>query len=275
MTGLRRACLASILLCFSMAVLPLHADLLLNQRRDKIELDDGTVVECIIIMETPTGVLVLLPEKTEGQGAGQKIIPRARIKNITKGTDEGRMQGFQTETDTARKVIQGTGFRDTLKAKDNAPATPGGPIGPIAPIVQPAGTGTGIPVPAAYAKPMKLSPSEVVKEYLARYPELKQSGGWLLNDPSRASQWLDKAITSSPEVRARVEDLLNRLNQSQAETLTQGPMVAPGAPSRGGRATPARGGLPVRGVTPPNPAPPQVAPPTDAKPPADAKPPNQ
>jgi hypothetical protein len=206
-----------------------HADLLTNQRHDKVELEDGTVIECIVVIETPKGVLVLMPGKA-GENAGQKLIPKERVKKITRGTDEGRFQGFQTESETARKVIQGTGFRDTLKttAKETGPATPAGPIGPIAPIVQPAATGNTAGN-VVTAKPMKLTPAEVIKEYLARYPELKTTAGPLLADPARASQWLDKAITFSPEVRARVEELLGRINQSTVDQPPPSAVVAPGA----------------------------------------------
>ena len=193
-----------LLLAGALFAASVRADLEVNDRTDTVELTDGTEIYCVVLMVADKGALIV-----EGDGKDkqqQRLIPKDQIAKISHGKAKGTVSGLQTDTELARKVIQGNGFRQETKAKANKDdvKAPQGAIGPVtlesAKLTE---VDKGLPVPTS-----KLTAQELRDSYLSRFPALKQSAQGLLGN-DRAVQVLDQAMKGDPLVRRQVEGFLS------------------------------------------------------------------
>lgn len=209
-SGIARAALC-LALCVALAG-PAHADLQVNLRRDKVELTDGTVIECIVLMQTERVVLVAIKNPDKEDGMLQKIIPIAQVKKITKGPDEGQVKGLKTDTELARKVIQGSGFRKDDKDSENTgPAMPTGPVQAVQPLVPAPRPVDNTPKPVANSK---RSPTEVANEYMARFPDLRAAAQVFLGGADKLPEYFQRAQKDDVLLREQLGGTLNLFLQS-------------------------------------------------------------
>lgn len=216
-----------------------RADLQVNTRKDVVELVDGTKIECTVLMEGPRGVLIAVKDpKDEKKEARQELIPLSKVKRIVRGKDEGAIEGFQTSEELARKVIQGSGFREK-KEKPTEPMLPTGPLNPAQPLVhnpQAPASPTLQPTPNK-----KLTAKDVTEAYLTRFPALKDAAELFLGGGANAQAILQKAQEGDPVLGEQVRTFLG--------LFLQGATAAPPQPAN---KTPA---LPKAPVPPKAPAP--------------------
>jgi len=191
---------------------PLHADLQAFVGQDVVELADGTRIECLVVTESARGVLIIRPDPEKGDGVyRQQFIPAAQVKSVTRGQRQGETRAFQTDTELARKVIQGNRLKQDDKAKPAQPVTPTGPIAPVtAPVVQkPAGR----PDPVAWPGKGALPSKELVDAYLRRFPALQEASDQLLGGQAQLADSLEKAL-SEPATRQEAERMLELFFQT-------------------------------------------------------------
>ena len=216
---------------------PVRADLQVNLRRDKVELTDGTVVECIVLMQTERGVLIAVKDPDKEDGVIQKVIPAAKVKSVTRGKDAGEVKGFKTEEELARKVIQGSGYRkDDGDAPPPAPVDPTGPVAPVTPLLtdpklKPA-------EPEKVVANSKLSPKDVANEYLSRFPDIRAAAQIFLGGSDRLPELFDRAQKGDKVVRDQLEEFLRLfLSSVQPPVQSKAPPnkqpAKPGAPKPG------------------------------------------
>lgn len=93
----------------------LRADLEVNVRPDKIVLTDGSELACIVLMVTPQGALIVESDPDDPAKTRQRVVATAKIARVMLGEPNGTVAGLQTNTELARKVIQGSGFRKEEK----------------------------------------------------------------------------------------------------------------------------------------------------------------
>ncbi len=199
-----------------------RADLEVNDRTDTVELVDGTIIDCVVLMVADKGALIVEGDAKDKEHRRQRLIPKDQIAHITHGKAKGSISGYQTDTELARKVIQGNGYRQELKTKPRSDEVKG-PQGPVGPISLESAKLTdedkGIPVPST-----KLTAQELRDSYFSRFPELKTSTQGLLGN-DRAGQVLDQAMKGDPLVRRQVEGFLSLVlsgatQASSAEAVT-------------------------------------------------------
>lgn len=195
----------AVLLAGALIATPVHADLQVNLRRDKVELTDGTVVECIVLMQTPRGVLIAVKDPNKEDGVIQKIIPANKVKNVVRGEDEGQMKGLKTEEELARKVIQGSGYRKDGTEEAPQPINPTGPIEAVQPVA-PSKTASNDPQPIANSK---LSPQDVAHEYLSRFPDMREASLVFLGGSDRVGELFQRAQKDDANLREQLDGFLN------------------------------------------------------------------
>jgi hypothetical protein len=207
------------LLCFASA----RADLEVNGRVDKVVLTDGTEIECVVVMVAENGALIVEGDPKDKSARRQRLIPKDQIAKIIHGEANGKIDGFQTDTELCRKVVQGTGFRkEEAKSKvdkDNIKA-PTTAISPEELARLKLNKELAGPVPES-----KLSTQALRDAYVSRFPALKDTTQSLLGN-DRAMQVLDQAVKGDPLVRRQVESFLSLvLAQNAAPAVAES--VAP------------------------------------------------
>ena len=211
---LRMGCLGLVLI--ALACTPASADLQVNLRRDTVELEDGTKLECLVLMETPRGLLVVVKDPEKPDGVFQKLIPAAQVKKVTRGPDEGQIKGLKTEAELARKVVQGSGYRK--EGKDPSQLPPVAPTGPITTALPPVQNQPAEP-PAPGVQPApassKLSPQQVADAYLSRYPALQEVAQTFLGGTERVAPLIQRARDGDATVREPLEGFLGLFLKSK------------------------------------------------------------
>jgi hypothetical protein len=198
-----------------LAHFPVHGDVQVNHRKDVVVLVDGKRVECVVVMITPRGVLAIVKDPDSDEGARQVLFRKAQVKEVIKGKDEGRVKGFQTDPERARKVVKGTGFRKEKKRpKAKGPIVPTGPIQKAEPIVIDTvrrGSGsTRLPFNS------KLSAADLAKAYMARFPGLKKTAEKYLGGANSLQRYFHQALKGNRVVRERLHDFLTKLLENDA-----------------------------------------------------------
>jgi hypothetical protein len=191
------------LLCLSAC-----ADLEVNVRQDKVVLKDGTEIECIVLVVTSKGVLIVEPDPKEPEKTRQRIVPAEQVQKIVRGEPDGTVTGFQTEAELAHKVIQGTGFRkpEPSKPKTAKPDTLAGPQVPVK-IEPKSGKASLLTAGSAQASNSKLAARDLGDTYLSRFPVLKNAAQSLLG-LERVAPLIESAQKGDPLARRQVESFL-------------------------------------------------------------------
>lgn len=218
-------------LCFCLFLLwsPVYADMQAFVGQDVVELADGTRIECLVVMESSRGVLIIRPDPEKGaDGHRQEFIPAGQVKSITRGIRQGETKAFQTDNELAQKVIQGSGTKAGAKSKPAQPVLPTGPIAPAtAPVTQKA-PAIAPPVPAKGA----LASKDLINSYLLRFPALQDAADQLLGGQSQLAEVMEKAL-ADPAARQETERILNLFFQTSRPEVgppkTEKP--APGKPA--------------------------------------------
>ena len=222
----RYEALSCALLC--LASFSVRADLEVNGRVDKIELTDGTVIECVVVMEAANGALILEGDPKDKAARRQRLIPKNQIVRIIHGEANGKIDGFQTDTEQCRKVVQGTGFRKEepkSKVDKESIKAPTTAISADELARLKLKKDLNGPVPES-----KLTPQALRDAYVSRFPALKDMTQSLLGT-DRAVQVLDQAEKGDPLVRRQVEGFLNLvLAQNSAPAVAEA--AAPPKPNR-------------------------------------------
>jgi len=213
-----------------------HADLQVNLRRDKVELTDGTVVECIVLMQTERGVLIAVKDPDKEDGVIQKFIPAGKVKRVTRGKDEGAVKGFKTEEELARKVIQGSGYRkDDGDAPPPAPVDLTGPVAPVTPLVSDSNLKPD-ELETVVAN-SKLSSQDLAKAYLSRFPDIRAAAQLFLGGSDRLPELFDRAQKGDYATRDQLERFL-RLFLSNVQPATPSPTLPAAQPAKPGTPKP-------------------------------------
>lgn len=269
---LTRKVSAAILLAALLSAGPARADLEVWYRQDRVELVDGTVIECFVVISGPRGAVVVMEdkarskpkeaEKAEQVGEAEKteqaeeaekqevplkqeFIPADVIRRIVRGENNGEKKGFQTALELAHKVIRGTGFRPgqqqaapaQQQARPGQPAVPGAPA-PAAPVLpaQPRILPATPPTPGqpqAVAPAIKPPPKEVAEAYLTRFPELRAAAERLLGTSANVPAEIQKLIESDPAARPALEEFLGAFFQPAQPLLRSPGMTTPGRKAGG------------------------------------------
>jgi hypothetical protein len=207
---------------------PLYADLQAFVGQDVVELADGTRIECLVVMESSRGVLIILPDPEKGEGKHrQMFIPASQVKSVTRGVRQGETKAFQTDNELAQKVIQGSGGRPDEKAKPAQPVTPTGPIAPVTPPVTQKPGGAPAPKPEQGPGKGALPPKALVDAYLLRFPQLQEAADQLLGGQSQIAEALEKAL-SEPATRQEAERMLELFFQTHRGEMPTGKVDKPG-----------------------------------------------
>ncbi|HYF48164.1 MAG TPA: hypothetical protein VEJ63_02085 [Planctomycetota bacterium] len=225
--------LSALLLCFSA-----YADLQTDARVDKVVLKDGTEIECVVIMITKRGALIVEQDPKDKEQTRERIIPADEIERIDHGEADGSKPnlGFQTDKELAHKVIKGSGFRRTEKKKDKKDEeAEKKPVTNQQLVMGKAKTITTDPLAAATGK---MSAQDLSSAYLSRFPVLKSTAQTLIGT-DRLPQLIDAAQKGDPLARKQVEGFLklflggdnSTLNEKPQATAPQKP-VKPAKPER-------------------------------------------
>jgi hypothetical protein len=208
---------------------PLHADMQAFVGQDVVELTDGTRIECLVVMESTRGVLVIRPDPEKGEGAHrQQFIPASQIKSVTRGVRQGETKAFQTDTELARKVIQGSGLRPDDKAKPAQPVTPTGPIAPVTPPVAQKPGPRPTPTPPLGQGKGTLPSKDLIEAYLQRFPALQEAADQLLGGQTQLAEGLEKAL-AEPATRQEAERMLELFFQTTRTEATPVKTERPGS----------------------------------------------
>jgi hypothetical protein len=228
-----------ILWMFALPVLAAWADLEIPVRKDKVELTDGTVIDCTIIAATERGVLIVETDPDDPDVKHQRTISRKFIKKIERGPNEGANAGLQTEGKLGRKVIVGSGFDDEIatkgkkedaEPKKTAVNTPRGKKdivfeGKAAQLKRGAAAGG-----------MKGTPQELADAYLQQFPALNEAAQALLGD-KRVPQMFEQVAKGDGASKAQIESFLKVFVGNDTSAISQA--VQNGAGVNAGATTPA------------------------------------
>lgn len=209
------ALLAALLL--ELLAAPAGADVQVSNRKDTVVLKDGTRIECIVVMSTPRGLLVIIQNPEKEDETHQEFIAAETVKEVIRGQTDAQdtMKGFKTETVETQKIVQGEGFRKAASKKkkkggETGPVLPTGKIGPAEPLVE-----TGLKTVPVGLQPLantKLSPKEIVDAYMQRFPELDQAAEYFLGGNAKAEALIKKAtsgdVGTSDYLKALLKPLL-------------------------------------------------------------------
>ncbi len=212
------------------------ADLEVSVRVDKVTLKDGTEVECIVLMVTAKGVLIVESDPKEPEKTRQRVIPAEQVESIVHGERDGAVTGLQTETEETQKVVQGTGFRKPSKtkkdAKEGKDAKDGGtpkPPGVIQGLKADKVTTVKIDDPKGPVPASKLAARDLSDAYLSRFPVLKSSAQNLLG-LDRVPQLIEQAQKGDPLARKQVESFLKMFLPADTTSLAEKPVAAQAKP---------------------------------------------
>lgn len=220
------ALLAALLL--ELLAVPAGADVQVGNRKDTVVLKDGTRIECIVVMSTPRGLLVIIQNPEKEDETHQEFIPADTVKEVIRGQADAQdtMKGFKTETVETQKIVQGEGYRKAASSKkkkkgaETGPILPTGKIGPAEPLVE-----TGLKTVPVGLQPLantKLSPKEIVDAYMQRFPELDQATEYFLGGNAKAEALIKKATTGDVGTSDYLKALLKPLLED-VEATPKGP----------------------------------------------------
>lgn len=220
----RAACALLAAVVLELLAVPAGADVQVNNRKDTVVLKDGTRIECIVVMSTARGLLVIVQNPEKEDETHQEFIPAETVKEVIRGqtNEQETVKGFKTEIVETQKIIQGEGYRKAASKKkkkggETGPILPTGKIGPAEPLVE-SGLKT-VPVGMQPLANTKLSPKEIVEAYMQRYPELDQAGEYFLGGNAKAEALIKKATTgdvgTSDYLKSLLKPLLEDLENSQ------------------------------------------------------------
>lgn len=206
---LTRLVLGALLsLCLSAT---LWADLQAFVATDVVELKDGKKIQCLILMESSRGVLIIMPDPEQGEDAyRQQFIPKNQIKQMVRGPRQGGTKAFQTDTELARKVIQGSGFQPEAASRAQ-PAEPITPTGPIAPATPPV-TARPAPAPVPAGEKGALQARDLTEAYLQRFPALEEASQ-MLGGRTLLAKSIERTL-ADPAARQEAERLLDMFLQT-------------------------------------------------------------
>ena len=243
----------------------LRADLEIHTHRDTVVLEDGTEIACRVLMITLKGVLVVVTDPDDAEKKSQRVIPSEKIKSIIRDERNGAIEGLQTETELARKVIKGAGFRKEESAGgkagegDNAgkPAkgasqqknAAGGENTPASPFSK-AGAGKSNgpgpfaealgKMPTAGGQDVKvelptgtLTAKELTDAYMTRFPDLKNAGLELMGE-AQIQEWFNAARDGNDSARKPLEALLKAylgVNDNKEKGPARNPVRSPRRPA--------------------------------------------
>jgi len=190
---------------------PVYADMQAFVGQDTVELVDGTRIECLVVMESPRGLLIIRSDPEKGEdGHRQEFIPASQVKSVTRGVRLGETKAFPTDNELAQKVIQGSGTKTPATSK---PVTPLLPTGPIAPATPPVTQKGPAPMPAPAPAKGALASKDLASAYLQRFPALEDAVGQLLGGRSQLVEAMDKAL-ADPAARLEAERMLDLFFQA-------------------------------------------------------------
>jgi hypothetical protein len=209
------------------------ADLQVNVRTDVVVLTDGTRIECIVLMVTGRGVLIVEQDPEDKEKTRQRVIPAADVKDVINGKAEGMVTGFQTEFELTHKVIQGSGFRKET-SKKVAKKDPKDPNTPQTPPKKfdPADTGNAVkvtPDKTPVAPGSKVNPRELSEAYLSRFPVLKSAAQNLIG-LDKIPQLIEAAQKGDPLARRQVEGFLKIFLTDSSQLVERPAVQAPVGP---------------------------------------------
>jgi len=216
--------LAAVIVALSSAHTRTHADLQTDQRIDKVVLKDGTEIECMVLMVTRRGALIVEQDPKDKDQTRERIIPNDQIERIDRGESDGTTAGFQTAKDLAHKVIRGSGFRKTEKKKDKKDEeAEKKPVGNPTLVMGKAKTISTHPTGTASTG--KLTAQDISNSYLSRFPVLKSTAQTLIGS-DRLPQLIELAQKGDPLARKQVEGFLKLFLGGDNSALNEKPQVA-------------------------------------------------
>jgi hypothetical protein len=224
-----------ILLCVLAGVLSLaairgtRADLEVNLRVDKVVLNDGTEIPCMVLMASSKSVLIVESDPADPSKARQRVIPANTVAKIIRGTAVGETAGFQTDKEVLQKVIQGSGYRkdEALSDKELKKAQP--LQGPKGNETAKESKAARVAVNAASLLPStgKIGANELAEAYLSRFPALKTAAQNMLG-LEQTAQLMDLARRGDPQIRKEVETFILPLLSTGSSALdAKAPPAAP------------------------------------------------
>ncbi len=239
-----------------------YADVEVNVRQDTITLNDGTEVVCLILMMSPTGVVIVEGDPKDLEKKTQRTIARNTIRNMVIGERSVRTEELFTDIEFAHKVVLrkarkedaadaengggGKASKRTTKAVGKkketaepvavtpqtettkpAAANPEGGAKPPAP-------GTVVPEAPVVLPPESLPPKELLDIYIGRYPGLESS---VLDVVSveRLQEWLQHVKDGNVGARQPIEGLLNAYVGNVSEAPKTNLPVKSAVPYKSGR----------------------------------------
>jgi hypothetical protein len=246
-----RSLLVLVVLLAAIFAAPIaHADLQVNVRTDVVVLKDGTKIECIVLMQTSRGVLIVEADPKDKDKTRQRMIPADEVQEVIAGEADGSVAGFQTDFELTHKVIQGTGFRkedpkkdpkDVKNPKDPknpVATTPQPPKNPLDPADNPNAIKV-IPDQVPLGPGSKFNSRELSDAYLSRFPMLKSAAQNLMG-LERVPHLIEQAQKGDPLARRQVEGFLRLFLTDESQltektTASTTPGVKPAKPGRTSR----------------------------------------
>lgn len=225
-----RTTLLSIILTFAICGAT-HADIEVNARLDTIVLNDGTEIQCLILMMSPAGVVIVETDAKDPEKKTQRTLQRTAIRNIVIGERSSRTEELLTDTEMARKVVMGKSAHKDDKddesklasaskkksaGKKKASTEKTTDVAAVEPSVKPAAAADEPKRPAPDTvkpdAPVALPPDtlptkELTEAYLGRFPDL-QSAAMDIAGAQRIQDWLDGARAGNENARKPIETLL-------------------------------------------------------------------
>jgi hypothetical protein len=241
-----------------------RADLEVNVRRDTVVLNDGTEIQCQVLMVSKSGVLIVESDPDDPQKKTQRIIPRQTVRNLVLGEKLSKIEGLQTDTEMARKVIHGAGFRKeepekevaddkpakSAKGKGGSASKKGGSKTPADPFSDDkskaaAKSSSESSASKAPAKTVDLPtssvilastipPKELTEAYVGQFPDLQSALD--IAGPARVQEWLG----GGPQVNATTHKQLESLLKAYVGSYEKEKVV------------PNRGSLPIKSALNPD-----------------------
>lgn len=223
----RIGCVLLAALLLELLAVSAGADVQVNNRKDTVVLKDGTRIECIVVMSTARGLLVIIQNSDKENETHQEFIPSETVKEVIRGQADAQetIKGFKTETVETQKIVQGEGYRKAAgkkkkKGAETGPVLPTGKIGPAEPLVE-----TSLKTVPVGLQPLantKLSPKEIVDAYMQRFPELDQAAEYFLGGNTKAEALIKKATTGDVGTSDYLKALLKPLLED-VEATPKGP----------------------------------------------------
>ena len=247
-----------------------HADIEINARHDTVVLEDGTEIQCYILMMSPSGIVIVETDPMNPEKRTQRTIGRSAIKNIVIGERSLRTEELLTDTEYARKVILGSGTRkDDQADKADDKKTDGKKKGVAASKkskskkkdadepeartaittgaedkgvakVEGAANGATPPAPGttvpgvAVVVPAVIPTKDVLDVYLSRYPDL-QTPALDIIGAARVQEWVDAARSGNQGAKQPFDAQLNAYLGNMTEAPKSEVQIKMAPPPRLGR----------------------------------------